>query len=236
MGQRHQIYLAFKPGDSNVYGDVEGEPKKPTIVIGAHHQWLYGQYAVMQASRMMQLVEKIPQCGEYSHNNPFYDKVRALKTLEAIYTLIPEDGYMSNIILFEGDNDNEEKNDPRRGDNNDGITVFDFRDLKNPAYCFMKLPNMGDKAVSKLTTGNPVSAETYLRAYYSLKRSDPLGGYEKYALENSKNLKKTKKYLKRLRVENVAALKPLLKSKVMKKAAMKEIFPNMYALGKLKKN
>ncbi len=230
MGMKQQIYIAFRPGC------IDDKTPKPQIVVGAHIQWLYGATSVKQAGRMMQFVTKISSVGEYDHRHPFYNKEIALKTLENIYTTIPEEGYMTNIHLFEGEQDNGEKNDPRLGDNDEGIVVFDFRDIKNPTYCFMVLPNSSSQNLEGMPEGEPLSAEQYLGAYYSLKKSNPLKQYELYQLREAKTKrakKKAEKEIKDMRIEHRAVLAPFKKFKVMTGATLMEIFPAAYALGQI---
>ncbi|KAI4173447.1 MAG: hypothetical protein LQ343_002980 [Gyalolechia ehrenbergii] len=56
------------------------------------------------------------------------------------------------------------------GDNNNGITIFDITDLNHVHYCFVDYCGMeSDREVELMT---PLSARTYLEAYYVLDGSD----------------------------------------------------------------
>lgn len=226
MGQRHQIYAAFRPGNKGKFA-----------VVGAHHQWLYGRTAVQQASRVMQLMSGLFSKGredraDYDHYNPFWTKQTAHRTLDSLYSFIPEDGYYSGVVLFYGDQDNGETKDPRRGDNNDGITVFDFRDMSNLGYCFMRLPNDGDTTISKATGGVPMSAREYMSLYYSLRDGMALGQYEEYILKHAESKRQKAKawrWIKDNRAECRNMLRKFNKWRVMSEADCLKIFPAMFA-------
>jgi hypothetical protein len=78
---------------------------------------------------------------------------------------IPKRGTSTTSTLEHG-----EPEDPRRGDNNDGITVFDLRGLKESrprtrgriSYCFVNLHDREGRAVPF----QPLSARQYCRQYY----------------------------------------------------------------------
>jgi len=152
MGQRHQIYVAL-PAAGSGYGSNRSER-----VIGIHHQWLYGHTAVHMAKRFLTFVDRARETDGRWH--PIVSGFQSpMNILRAIYSSDPDIGYYHDVHDLEG-----ELGDPRLGDNNDGITVFDLRALpekRGPiSYCFV---SFGHKGLPELV---PISARSYCRAYY----------------------------------------------------------------------
>ncbi len=148
MGQRHQIYV--------VLPNNHPDRQKGKGIIGIHHQWLYGHTAVRLAERLLKFV--LVAKGEY---NPWCSAIRrAEDMLSACYSCDPDEGYYHDVHILE----HGEPQDPRKGDNNDGITVFDLRRLTGKRgsirYCFS---SFGHNGLPELT---PLSAREYVRAYY----------------------------------------------------------------------
>ena len=162
MGQRHQVYIFYK--------DEEGK----TVGRGFHHQWLFGYWAVKKVEVVMAYAKKAlkdkyhPLRGGWSRNSE-----GALDCLIALYQLNMETGgFNSSVSKLNYDKtDTAEQEcvaDPRQADNNDGITVYDFRNPKEPAYCMVNIHSQERdwKSVARLTTRTPCTTEEYLRAYY----------------------------------------------------------------------
>jgi hypothetical protein len=152
MGQRHQIYVALPK-------TTRFEKK----VIGIHHQWLYGHTAIRMATLFLRYVKTEPHLGSEYH--PFalgYDSPEAL--LKTLYSCDHEEGYYHNVCVLE----DGEPEDPNLGDNNDGITVFDLRDVVQGrvSYCFANLYDPEDPPDRAFPMLTPVTGRTYARRYY----------------------------------------------------------------------
>ena len=221
MGQRHQIYVAFKDYGARTTAFGMPSPNFPVKIIGVHHQWLFGQTAAKQAMRMMQFVtgnRSIKSYADQNYCNPFWSAATAKDTLKAIYTMIPEDGYYSNVHELVGG----ESRNPLLGDNNDGITIFDFTDFTAPKYCFMGLGDSGhsfgaseDAGVSWL----PYSAAKYESLYY------PDTDTAKWKARMNKT------QIREVMVEKrkIAALSYKFIKNVLTSDRVKAIFPAMFA-------
>ena len=182
MGQRHQVYLC-----------VNDDENKKTVV-GIHHQWLYGYTAISRIERMVKFLEVQSTPDSRAFNN------HSLEILRGMYSLVPEEGYFHEVSFLD-----RECEDPRRGDNNDGITIFDFRNLKTPKYCLMSIRHLGGEADSPEALV-PLSAEQYFNIYYPK--------FPETDKEQVKQIKSTLKYLSKIPVMTIEACK--------------EIFPKMY--------
>lgn len=210
MGQRHQVYVFVK--------DKKGEP----IGAGLYHQWLYGRTAGLQAVRMMEYFKEAKKenyhpltGGVNTYGLPILNKF-----LENFYSTIQETGYHSTegsaIDTANGWEDGVR--DPRIIDNNDGVTVFDFTDPKNPTYCMMNIHAQdGDRDSASLPKWTPVSAERYIRAYY------PIGGtaYQKEHWK-PKQFRENEKQLAKI-------FKRVPAHKLMTKERVRELFPVVFA-------
>lgn len=151
MGMRHQIYVVLPKSHPSV--------AKGQRIVGIHHQWLYGHTAARMAARFLQFV----LAAKKGIDHPFCSGYRSVTDiLAAIYSCDPEEGYYHDVHVL----DHGEPEDPRRGDNNDGITVFDLRRLKGKrgriGYCFVSFFD-GYKDLPAL---RPLSARQYVRGYY----------------------------------------------------------------------
>lgn len=189
MGQRHQVYIVVKDGDE-------------TKVHGIHHQWLYGRQAIQMLGNALKLNAKSGEYGPFrrsAHN--------ASEALAAVYSLDVSEGYYHQTHVLE----DGETLDPRTGDNNDGITIIDFRGRK-PKYCFMNLGS-GDTTIMKAPALTPLTAEQYVRLYYPTNETW-YESYEKHRVEIEKEIAKK--------------LKPLSRYGVLTIAEVKAIFPEMF--------
>ncbi len=216
MGQRHQIYVFITDKD-----------KKKVVGTGIHHQWLYGHTAGLQTVRVMEYHKAAEGENYHPLKEMTYRGIQAATDcLKALYQVIPETGYYTDSVHWldnepNGDYVTKCVKDPRFGDNNDGITVFDFTDPKKPTYCMMNIgkPIKGGELhadACDLPSMEPVSVEAYVRAYY------PVGG-SKYQKENH-----DAKWF----AGNEKQIAPILERakgfKVMTKARAKQLFPAMY--------
>jgi hypothetical protein len=217
MGQRHQVYVAFKN-----YGKSEENPR--TEIVGIHHQWLYGRTAAMQAVRMMRLVSgKENKSAIWDSYNPFHNYKRALQTLIAIYSIIPETGYFTDLSGY-AELSGGECLDPRRGDNNNGISIFDFTDLEHPAYCFFAFEYMECCRNKEHELFTPMSVAYWLDScYYPRSKKS---GWQTYQRENNKSAEKE--------IQETLAECDKIKAdakglKLLTPKRLKELFPAMFA-------
>ena len=155
MGQRHQIYVMLP----------EEAARDGKRIIGIHHQWLYGHTAVRMAERFLTFVNKADR-----NHHPFARGWEPqIDMLKSIYSCDPDEGYYHNVHILE----DGEPEDPRMGDNNDGITVFDLRNLGKKrgkiSYCFSTLYEHDverEPAYMGIVPFTPLSARQYCRLYY----------------------------------------------------------------------
>lgn len=169
MGQRHQIYVKF--------------PAKLGIA-GFHHQWLYGMTAVNSLARVLEFYR-----NQYENKyGPFqintgYGLKRQSQVIQAIYSTDVKTGYWHYVHSFQDEQADyaersphhkypSECEDPRLGDNNDGITIIDVSN-GDFRYCFMNIAHLEGKAGDQVPKLVPISAREYLLAYYPKFLSDP---------------------------------------------------------------
>jgi hypothetical protein len=179
MGQRHQVHVAFR----------DYSMKSPRVkVVGLHHQWLYGRTAAAQAIRLMSLAKyagkNLDLDGKpYESSNPFHTSKQVAETLRAVYSMIPEDGYYSR--LDESSMLDAECKDPRLGDNNNGITVFDLVDLAHPAYCFMAVHDAMECVEGTYQPLVPMGVAKWLELHYP---ASPASKWQTYQRENEPHI------------------------------------------------
>jgi len=207
MGQRHQVYLRLP----EVYYNPRNPNNKPVTTIGIHHQWLYGQTALIMLKNFMTFWENTKD-DKYS---PFV-KWRSSDVqgiLNGIYSIDYVRGYYHSVHQLEAGC----CLDPRLGDNNDGITIIDVTG-ENPEYCFMAICGLeGDKscAVKDLI---PLSAHQYVSAYYP-----------HYLTETTAtNFREEVVDLKEFHLETKGLIKTLANYKVLTPKQVQDIFPLMY--------
>lgn len=152
MGQRHQIYFILPK--EITYKDFDGN-EITSNVFGLHHQWLFGFKAGMLAKQFLDFAE-IELASRYSQLSLKYDDGEVPDMLQMLYSILPSDGYYHRVSVLS----KYEIQNPLRGDNNDGITVFDLRG-KTPKYCLMYLYD-GEVLKEKV----PVHAHEYAMEYY----------------------------------------------------------------------
>jgi len=170
MGQRHQVYVRLP----KKFIKKNNPNNKDEVVIGIHHQWLYGRRAVSQ------LIIFSTFCLVADEDNIFANHYGSpVELLSALYSLDITDGYFSSVVPLV----QVELDDPLNGDNNNGITIIDLADFTEDKikdgtfvlkYCFMSLHHLEclDKELSTEWNRDPVnhlrplSAEEYLRLHY----------------------------------------------------------------------
>lgn len=216
MGQRHQIYMLTR--------ERTGFDKKAgkTIKSGIHHQWLFGKGASMKVAEVMEYQKKAVEFDYHPLNGTgIWNGDEPTECLHALYLLDGEGGFSTSVSRL-GDWEKKQCERPDIGDNNDGITIYDFRDPKNPKYCMMNIGNqvLDDEdyrgSVSTLPSLTPVSAEEYVRAYY------PEEG-TKYQKENY-----DKKTWAKIQTQVRRIIKRTSPFTVMTLAECKKLFPKMY--------
>ena len=127
MGQRHQIYVRMP----KKFYNKDNPNNRLSKTVGIHHQWLYGITALKLLRNFLTFAQNdLPEQHSHLKN---YGSVDILKSA---YSMIPKEGYYYNPSFLEN-----ECEDPRNGDNNDGITVIDIED-GNIAYCFLSLDSL----------------------------------------------------------------------------------------------
>lgn len=199
MGQRHQVYLRL-PAVNLGKGNPNNEPTK---VIGLHHQWLYGQTAIKLLRNALRFIKNQAEYGPLSAS---HNRCYAQQTLNALYSLNAESGYFHGVHTLDA-----ECNDPRRGDNNDGITIIDCAG-DQVRYCFWSLGDTGGEI--RLKTGKPYSAEEYVRSYYPRFETETKNARGEDTAE--------------FHAETKAILAEISSVEVLDLATVKEIFPAMF--------
>ncbi|KAG6890184.1 hypothetical protein C0995_010889 [Termitomyces sp. Mi166 len=177
MGQRHQAFLI---AEIVPHGKTDA---KYRCVAAMHHQWCYGSLPLRATRRLLTLLKK-PE-----HEKIILQELRALDGKYGRWRAPPKTPQVpcpfSSFLMVSSFNIdlsiNSEEQEPyvsgvsiehalldanmgsSEGDNNDGITVIDITDPRNPAYCFVFLGQM-----------IPLTANDYIRNYYQLPKSGKL--------------------------------------------------------------
>lgn len=198
MGQRHQVYVRLPE-----------TRKGPSRVVGIHHQWLYGHSAVRSLGRFIKFIKA--QDSFYADS---LIQESGESILNSIYSIEIETGYYHRVHQLYA-----ECEDPNRGDNNDGITIIDLKDRKNPKYCFMSLHHLEcDKTTSDgIVNYKPMSGFDYFSAYYpnGLKMNKHTSNDERMVINQLNE-----------------SLKLLDGLKLLTKKQVQEIFPKMNMVAK----
>lgn len=218
MGQRSQLYIRMNnigkcyfdsieidnPNSErwrdNVHGYVTEKERhekwiklfgnENTIIVGFHHQWLYGKSFVLVASMILNMNKVLMGKSEYEVN-PFgfsnwsnvnhslprnvYSPIDAINYLQAFisnlfdFELIKysQEGIQRYSLLNGEDYENGDlitRFD--NGDNNDGVLIVDMLENK---YCFV---DVNGNEEGKFKHLNPVDAHTYLKTYYAETEED----------------------------------------------------------------
>ncbi|KAI9339976.1 hypothetical protein BDR26DRAFT_861912 [Obelidium mucronatum] len=106
----------------------------------------------------------------------------------------------------------EELDDPHDGANNDGVSIIDISDIKNPRYCFLNIEHLEGLLGEAVPVNLPLSAEMYVRSYYP-----QLHFMELYASNRESNAS--------VEDEVVKAIEGLAPYKVLSLADLKETWP-----------
>ncbi|KAI9324986.1 hypothetical protein BDR26DRAFT_790788, partial [Obelidium mucronatum] len=169
MGQRHQAFLIRRFRTGKVY-----------TVASLHHQWLYGRGPLTATAAF---------CRSLAASST--EVTAALLAFEA--TASPKDieefsaGKVPFIdLLFTtafGSMSLKELQDPHDGDNNDGVSIIDISDIRNPRYCFVNIHHIEGCMGDAVPVNLPLSAEMYVRAYYP--QLDLLAQFNSSKLKNN---------------------------------------------------
>ncbi|KAI0628358.1 hypothetical protein C8Q77DRAFT_1068144 [Trametes polyzona] len=178
MGQRHQAWLIAR-----LKGRGDTEPRYRCIG-GIHDQWCYGSLPLKAVIRMTALLKQELNAQIVEEELSRYTS----KNESQLDEPCPYTTFLLNLA-FNADLDRNSlggcymsNGGPGNvlpatwgcwdGDNNDGLTVFDVTDPRNPKYCL--LPKYGSG--SQFLNG-----EMYLRAYYEIEKQEP--GFQSQLLQ-----------------------------------------------------
>lgn len=210
MGQRHQVYLRLP----KVYYNANNPNNRPEKTLGLHHQWLYGRTALQLLANFALFVEK---SREAPGEDPYWMILGgAQDVLNACYTCVPATGYYHGVHTLDA-----ECEDPRRGDNNDGITIIDVTGGKL-RYCFMSIHHIEGEDGENCPVMQPLTAEQYVTYYYPHWKEGKANGYD------SKTGKNVLMDAPEVREEIAALLDVLGKYEALPISRVKKIFPKMF--------
>lgn len=146
MGQRHQVYAITNKG-----------------TFAWHDQWSYGTLPLRAALRVL-TYQKV--ADEYNKLTSDYLNPSHQTVIERVMTTDYRKGICTGAFDITKELINKEGLiDPRRGDNNDGITILDLRKEEDIRYCFMMLWDE-DRGPYTAKAREPLSAEQYVKLYY----------------------------------------------------------------------
>jgi hypothetical protein len=184
MGQRHQIYLRLP----EIYYNPRNANNRKERTVGCHHQWLYGNTAIRQLSQFLKFSVNNLQddYNVFSRNSD-----EALNALTACYSINIETGYYHGVWGFNNKDDKDyggECEDPRKGDNNNGITIIDIAsamtlnkskklgvssmytiDHSKIGYCFLSIGHLEclDETKKKAYVNfSPIDAIEWIKLHY----------------------------------------------------------------------
>lgn len=206
MGQRHQIYLRLPA--QNYGKDNPNTCGEKTV--GIHHQWLYGKTALKLLKNYLTFMSV---ADKDDGKNSFARKYDAMERLAACYSVIPSEGYFHRVHTdLEAECD-----DPRLGDNNDGITIIDISkdEIK---YCFMSICGIEAENYKKCPKFKPLTAEQYVTFYYPEWRSG-------FARDRDGNRVDAPEH----KAEIIELLDFLKNYKTLSLSRVKKIFPKMFS-------
>jgi len=222
MGQRHQVYVRlpkvfYNKGNCNNRGEA---------TVGIHHQWLWGATAIRSLKNLLTFVKNNSQDTYPKHQGT--NTVEFERILAAVYSIDIDAGYFSSVYKFQDSyiKEQQEQNpnkevkgqapeceDPRNGDNNNGVTVIDLTGNK-PTYCFLSIGGLEGLHKSKETAYDhfyPISASEWIALHYSDSWTK-----EKISLADNQDTKEIEKWVKFLE-----SFKTITPKRLM------EIFPSM---------
>lgn len=198
MGQRHQFYYKTR-----CYNNSDNNPE----IISFHSQWCYGS---MPLHRMKWLLEFNKKTDKYTKLGGKDNLGKTKDIFKCIISCNTSDGFYSHIIDVTDENkikrgNNKGVTDPRRGDNNDGITVMDFTVKGKPVYAFVDI--LHDEQPYFL---EPLTARDYALIYYKETDSE----WEKFGIP--KLIKYINRHARLLTVEELNALFPTMYAEMWK--------------------
>lgn len=149
MGQRHQVWVRTKHRYT--------EERR---IIGIHHQWLFGETAIILLRNLLKFHQK-NLISQFGSPRVFQSKYDEQEALVAVYSIDLSIGYFHHVDEL------CEPESPQYYDNNDGITIVDLS-LKKPKYCLMAINGLVcfDSQAYKVQDFVPLSAQEYLSLYY----------------------------------------------------------------------
>jgi hypothetical protein len=193
MGQRAQIFVITENLDllDNSYHKPTQREKEAfgtgkTTVLAYHHQWLFGRGALKNTLRVLEYVKK----SKKIYYSPFNSERRSpslTKTVEMgnlVRNLMSIDTKRGDYNYFIPLNDSTQPKDESEdimrekfdmGDNNDGFHIIDTINLK---YCFIANNACDSTLRDGVPHYTPLSAETFVRAYYPLNAEDSMTAEE----------------------------------------------------------
>ncbi|KAL8922316.1 MAG: hypothetical protein Q9208_005286 [Pyrenodesmia sp. 3 TL-2023] len=182
MGQRHQLFVVAR---------INGRYRQ----LGAiHHQWLYGHTALRRCLDTLKIFQ------DSANRSPIQQELVAASSKDDDFWLpgdessasyndeknshVPFPFIMTCLILgasfnldgyYHGVSVEPYYMAFDEGDNNNGITIFDITDLTDVRYCFVDFYGMESEREVDLMT--PLSARTYLEAYYEVDAANDEAGF-----------------------------------------------------------
>lgn len=211
MGQRHQIYAVLPYTFQQLKEEVWKEGAKKEYIesntVALYHGWFYGTLPLRQLKQVFKFYEKgkneqyhiFNESGQYCSGSPE-------DALKSLYSIDLESGGYHSVLV----EPNIVAQDPRRADNNDGITVIDFRKEKEPKYAFMFFDDYDGERIPY----QPLSAEQYVRSYYNDNYYKEHEKSEEYKQKWEKEIKKLVSFF-----DDYA---------VLTQAELEDIFPIMF--------
>ena len=158
MGQRHQVYVIFKDGYSNKTG-----------VHAFHAQWSYGTLPIRAIDRLLTFSKNAAKNG-----NTLSDW--RVHGLSAVLSADMVEGEINNHFSIQGDMLKNGAINPDCGDNNDGISIIDIRNMSKPKYGLMFLFEHEETKGVKTKEYKILNAKDYVRAYYKDFEDTPAEG------------------------------------------------------------
>lgn len=205
MGQRHQVYVVL-PYEFDQETN-EGKSKRvKSNVVALHFGWLYGVSAGQRLEQFLKFVEKMNE-DKYSlfQNDLRSNEVSHL--VKHLYSLNIEEGTFNQVLI----EPNDVATNPLFGDNNDGITIIDCRNIK-PKYAMMFINGHDEERIPMI----PMSAIDYMLHYY---------GYEQ---AQSDYWKQNKESFDEMHLKAVDLGRRLESYEVLTDQEIRKIFPKMY--------
>lgn len=178
MGQRHQVYYRL-PREFFFEGNCNNRPERN---IGFHVQWSYGTLPVRNVLRVFDWLRKAGRdahmgTAKWSMPYSLNGDLIYVQSFDAVAGNVSRYYPLGKVDSAYGD-DQERGNaedqsicdDPRNGDNNDGITVIDLCPVakgKPPTYAFVSIDGLDAAGIRDCAkAGVPLSAAQYMAAYY----------------------------------------------------------------------